>query len=73
MANDFDQLAMQGEDTGVADPERHSIIVTDDSEKQRTGEPIYYTPTCSCGWRGERCAAKFYAWHIGDEHVLGAA
>jgi len=70
MANDFDQLAMQGEDTGVADPEVHSIIVTDDSAKQRTGEPVYYTPTCSCGWRGQRRRGRAAAWIEGNVHVL---
>jgi hypothetical protein len=53
-ANDFDRLAMQGEDTGVEEAEQHQATLLDDATKKERGEPIYYTMECSCGWRSER-------------------
>lgn len=88
MANDFDALAMQGEDTGVADPERHSItmhmvhdgskplisILTDEGKREiERGELVYYTAECACGWRGPRVRSQMAAWIAADEHVLGVA
>lgn len=67
-ANDFDRLAMQGEDTGVEtwgrsiprnmrrvdEAEQHQVTLLHDATKKERGEPIYYTMECSCGWRSER-------------------
>lgn len=72
MPNDFDQLAMQGEDTGIVDPEQHVILVLSDEGKQtRWPEFIAYTAECSCGWRSERLQYSEDAWGAAGEHLAG--
>lgn len=69
MANDFDALAMQGEDTGVADPERHQITVLDNTSNKPASEDIEYTMDCSCGWRSAPCKSIYAAWAFVHAHL----
>lgn len=65
-----DGLTLQEYFDGRASP--HTIAMLSDERKKESGEPIYYTPTCSCSWRGNRYVHKSSAWHAADEHVMGA-
>lgn len=34
--------------------------------------PHLYTPSCSCGWRGEPVVSERTAWNVAADHARGA-
>lgn len=67
-ANDFDRLAMQGEDTGVDEADvRHEItMLTDATKKER--EQVLYAAACSCGWHSRWYVLPSASMHAANEH-----
>lgn len=70
-ANDYDRLAMQGEDTGVDEAQQHQITMLDDATKKERGERVMYAASCSCGWHSRWYVLPSASMHAANEHAAG--